>query len=41
MSVIHNVAFLFAIVIVLFAGFIVMAGILQVIEDFWKGNPGD
>lgn len=41
MSVIHNVAFLFAITIVLFAGFIIMAGILQIIEDFWKGNPGD
>lgn len=41
MSVIHNVAFLFAIAIVLFAGFVIMAGILQIIEDFWKGNPGD
>nr|DAV50391.1 MAG TPA: Protein of unknown function (DUF2374) [Caudoviricetes sp.] len=41
MSVIHNVAFLFAMVVILLAGFVVMAGILQIIEDFWKGNPGD
>lgn len=41
MSVLSNVAFLFAMVIILLAGFVVMAGILQVIEDFWKGNPGD
>lgn len=41
MSVIHNVAFLFAMAIILLAGFIIMAGILQIIEDFWKGNPGD
>lgn len=41
MSVLSNVAFLFAIAIILFAGFVIMAGILQVIEDFWKGNPGD
>jgi hypothetical protein len=27
--------------IILLAGFVVMAGILQIIEDFWKGNPGD
>lgn len=35
MSVLSNVAFLFAMAIIL------LAGILQVIEDFWKGNPGD
>jgi hypothetical protein len=28
-------------VVILLAGFVVMAGILQIIEDFWKGNPGD
>lgn len=41
MSVLSNVAFLFAMAIILFAGFVAMAGILQIIEDFWKGNPGD
>ena len=41
MSVLSNVAFLFAITIILLACFVVMAGILQVIEDFWKGNHGD
>ena len=41
MSVLSNVAFLFAMAIILLAGFVVMADILQVIEDFWKGNPGD
>lgn len=41
MSVLSNVAFLFAMAIILFAGFVVMSGILQIIEDLWKGNPGD
>lgn len=41
MSVLSNIAFLFAMAIILFAGFVVMAGIIQIIEDFWKGTPGD